>query len=940
MYREQYLAVEKELNFLKSVHDTVPGGIVQYRMVPPHEVLYYDRRIMELIGYEDREEFAKVAKEGLLQFVHNEDYDYVVKLTKKVMENGGKEEFVNRIRKKDESISWLGGTISLGFDLQGEEVLQIYYIDITRQKEEEILLEQQYNEEIAYREVVSPDLIASFRVNISRNAIEEISAQLILNGELSSRDTGNELMEKLAIGIVDEDKKKQYFSLLSIENLIKVSEEGKNQVAIEYQYRLIENTVIWVSHVVNIKKRPSTGDLIAFGYIRDITDKKLSKGVLDSIVESDYDFMSHVDGINDICTIISKAHGLTEDISLGRIMDFRETNIKYIKKHVVREDIEYCIREMEMDKVCYELDRYGKHAFIVRFKGDNGKENRKKMQYSYIDKANKIVRLSRQDITDIYEETYRRNEILKDALLVAEEASNAKSKFLSRISHDIRTPLNAIIGMATIATVKIEDKERVRDCLDKIAVSSQYLLSLVNDVLDMSRIESGKMNLSTNKFDLEELIKGTTSIMMPQANEKSIEYCVYLDENMNKYYKGDALRFNQILMNLLSNSLKYTNSGGKITINISEKKRYLDIVDIEVVVKDNGIGMSEEFQEKMFEPFEQESEDNARNNFSSGLGLTIVSNMVKLMEGSMSVESKVNEGTTFSVIVKLGLNEEEVDYKKDIHTGSLSDCYALLIDNDPISCQQTNILLDRIGVYSEWFTTGEEALEVILSKKNKSRMFDIIIVDAKVTDLDGISTVEKIRKMLAEYDVTIIMTAYDWSDIEELARDAGVDYFLGKPLFQTSIYETLLRIKSPHNTTVVENNKKRFNGQRMLLVEDNLINLEIAKTLLEFENLTVETAENGKEAVEKFVQVPVGYYSGILMDIRMPIMNGFEATKAIRNLKREDAKLIPIIALSANAFQEEMIEARRAGIDGYLIKPIEVEKMYRLLEKVIYHVRF
>lgn len=533
-------------------------------------------------------------------------------------------------------------------------------------------------------------------------------------------------------------------------------------------------------------------------------------------------------------------------------------------------------------------------------------------------------------------EQARQEQLLRDALASAKAANRAKSDFLSRMSHDIRTPMNAIIGMTTIGQIKDDDIGGMKDCFKKIDISSRYLLSLINDILDMSKIETGKMEIAREHFDLMELIEEINQIMFPQANTKGIQYEVYHKEPLDRYYIGDALRIKQIMMNLLSNALKFTPEGGRVDINIEEHKRTNGFSYLKFTIRDTGIGMSEEFKGRVFQPFEQESQEGARNNVGSGLGLSIVYNLAQLMGGNVEVKSKKEKGTTFDVTIPLQLVTD--DYEKEWERKRrelFKDLDVLVVDDDPIIGSQTAVILDDIGANTVWVDSGFKAIEEVKRVMQTQKLYDVAMIDWKMPDMDGVETARRIRKLVGPDTMIIMISAYDWSSIELEAKKAGVDKFIAKPLFRSCIYEAFANLESKEAISIEKPEKADLSRCCILLVEDNDLNREIAGTLLEMYDIKVETARDGKQAVDIFSARQPDYYHAILMDIRMPVMDGLEATKAIRRLDRKDAGTVPILAMTANAFEEDKMMAMSAGMNGYLVKPLDIRHVLETLREFI-----
>ncbi len=529
-----------------------------------------------------------------------------------------------------------------------------------------------------------------------------------------------------------------------------------------------------------------------------------------------------------------------------------------------------------------------------------------------------------------------RQNALTDALNSAHKANNAKRDFLSRMSHEIRTPMNTIIGMTTIALRHFDDLPYVEGCLKKITTSSGHLLSLVNDVLDMSKIDDSKLVVSNEPFDFRKLIESVTSMIYPQATDNGQNFEVILTGITEETFTGDALRIHQVLINLLSNAIKFTPAGGDISLEITQLRVKKSQVFLRFVVRDTGIGMSEDFLANLYSPFEQADPSIAQKYGGTGLGMSIAKNLVTLMNGSISVKSAPGEGTEFTVELPLGRVEGAEIVHQDAGFDTLQ---VLVVDDDQSTCEHTTVLLEQLGIHANWVCSGKEAVALTLEAHQKGNDYDVCFIDWCMPDMDGVETARAIRKHLGPDTLIIIISAYDWSVIEQEARDAGVNGFISKPLFTSSIYNTLNTIVMPRSARAAvpahEDSAYDFRGKRILLVEDNVINQEIAMVLLNDVGLLVDCAQDGQEAVEIFISTPPATYSLILMDVQMPRMNGYEATRAIRSSKHPGAGIIPILAMTANAFNEDVALAKEAGMNGHLSKPIDVDVLYSTIAQYL-----
>ena len=617
--------------------------------------------------------------------------------------------------------------------------------------------------------------------------------------------------------------------------------------------------------------------------------------------------------------------------------DYGSLIARYSERYVAPEDREAFLRAVSLPEALSRMRREGGSCSIKYTVNTNGSpayktwnmslyryDDNREYMLSYILDITKLV-LEQQEKE---REAERNRQIIKDALTAAEQASRAKSDFLSRMSHEIRTPMNAVIGMTTIAAASLDNRDKLTDCLGKIGLSSRYLLSLINDILDMSRIESGKVSIINEEFDFRSFVEGISSLIYPQAKNKNIVFDLNIEGVVDERYRGDPLRLNQVLINILSNALKFTPEWRSVHLSIRETRRVRDRAYLQFIVRDTGIGMETGLLERIFEPFEQGGASISHSYGGSGLGLAISSNLISLMNGHISVSSTPGVGSEFVVELPL-LTVPDNTPKQDV---SLEDIRVLVVDDDLVTCEHTTLILNRIGVDAEYVTSGKAAVTRVKSALQRHTCYNIALVDWKMPDMDGVETARSIRRIVGPDTLVIIMSAYDWTEIEARAREAGVDFFISKPIFQSVVQDVLLkatRRRQSADTLPVQ--KEDFAGRRILLVEDNEINMEIARTLLEFRNASVDGACNGQQAVEMFRSSPQNHYDAVLMDVRMPVMDGIAATQAIRGLNRADAATVPILAMTANAFAEDIEQSRKAGMNEHLAKPIEPETLYARL---------
>lgn len=515
----------------------------------------------------------------------------------------------------------------------------------------------------------------------------------------------------------------------------------------------------------------------------------------------------------------------------------------------------------------------------------------------------------------------------------AVQANKAKSEFLSSMSHDIRTPMNGIVGMTAIAMANINDMTKVKECLGKITLSSKHLLGLINDVLDMSKIESGKLSLNMNQISLREAMESIVNIVQPQIKSRNLHFDIFIQKILAEEIYCDNVRLNQVLINLLSNAIKFTPEGGNIHVHLEQEAspKGDNYVRCHFRVKDSGIGMTPEFQEKIFDTYTREKKSQVDKTEGTGLGMAITKAIVDTMGGTIELHSEPEKGSEFHIT----LDFEKATVKEEDMV--LPPWKVLVVDNNEDLCKATVSSLKDIGIEAQWATNGQTAVDMVKTHHERGDGYEIVLLDWKMPGMDGLQTAREMRKHLGEEVPILIISAYDWSDIEKEALEAGVQGFISKPLFKSNLFLGLSRYmtNNPEEEQKPESRTIDFTGKRILLSEDNDLNWEIAETILSEVGFELERAENGQICVDKFSQSEPGFYDIILMDIRMPVMNGYEAAKAIRALERPDAKL-PIIAMTADAFSDDIQRCLDCGMNEHVAKPIDMNRLTQILKKYLF----
>jgi len=751
-------------------------------------------------------------------------------------------------------------------------------------------------------------------------------------------------IEKMVENHVRDEDRERFLLTFSLENLRRKAEEMDDCEEYVFQYQQKEMPHRWLEeHIFFIRQESGMSVNIL---TRDITLNKQKEeketaearetAYLINSLSSMFFATYYIDLQHRTFRIVVQR----DDVSqvLGDQRDYAEGIALYASGFVHPDDQEEYKLKMSYQNLMSELNP--EHP-VVAFEYRKAEKTNEETQWirasivmaEYENGKPKTAVYVAQDITESKQREERDRNALKEACEAANHANAAKSEFLSKMSHDIRTPMNAIIGMTAIAGKYLNDREKISDCLNKITVSSRHLLALINDVLDMSKIESGRIDLAEDEFSLPNLFETILTMIRPsiKAKEQQLEVRIFEVEHENVI--GDEMRLQQVFINILSNAVKYTPAGGKLEIEIAEKpSKAYGYGCYEFVFQDNGIGMTDEYRKKIFEPFSRAEDCRVSGIEGTGLGMAIAQNIVRMMNGSIYVESKLNQGSRFTVTLFLKqLNAENVDNR------GLQKLRVLVVDDDEGFCESACKILTDIGMCGEWVLSGEEAVERTQAAHEEGRDFFVVIVDWKMPGIDGIETTRRIRKLLGEEVHIVILSAYDWSDVEEEAKKAGVNGFISKPLFKSRLVYMFKQFvgDSEFRKDLEEEAciKKDYSKKRILIVEDNDLNREIAEEIIGETGVLTESAVNGQEAVQMYEDHEAYYYDLIFMDIQMPVMDGYTAARTIRQSDKDDASGIPIVAMSANAFADDIAESKRAGMNEHITKPLDIKELMRCLDK-------
>ncbi len=820
------------------------------------------------------------------------------------------------------------------YDLDGSVMGTVgVAIDITQERayEQEIMRKNQTLETVFTTMdcgILCHTLDGSKIISVNRAALEIL-------GYKSQDELMDDGFDMIAESVMDEDKPKLR------DCITKLKKEG-DSVSVEYRVQHKEGEIL---HVMgNIKLLKENGELFYQRFLLDCTAQKLQEKQRERHQEEllralsiDYNLVCFFD-LNTGVGLPIRVDGniqmfneiFHDEIQLEESMD------RYIHKYVYEEDRDLLKNATSGDNLKKELA--WKDIFYVNFRTSWNDEIKyfqmKVVRIGMWEESKGIVVGFRSVDAEIREEMEKKG-ILEDALSQANRANKAKSVFLSNMSHDIRTPMNAIVGFTALAIAHIDQTERVEEYLKKIMTSGNHLLSLINDVLDMSRIESGRMHLDEKECSLPEILHGLRSILQADIHAKQLELYIDTVDVFDEEIFCDKLRLNQVLLNLLSNAVKYTGAGGIISLRITEKPGApAGCANYEFTIKDTGIGMSKEFVEHIFEPFERERNSTISGIQGTGLGMAITKNIINMMNGSIEVESEQNVGTEVRVSFTFRLNS---DTRETYDIPEFKNCRALVVDDDFNTCDSVSYMLGQIGMHAEWTLSGKEAVLRTRQAVMRKNDYKVYVIDWMLPDMNGIEVTRRIRKEIGDDIAVILLTAYDWTDIEEEAKEAGVTAFCSKPLFLSELRDCL---RSTANADEKQRSKDasdqiEFEAGRILLAEDNELNQEIAEEILKEAGFSVEIAGDGQAAVDLLKGSEAGYYQMILMDVQMPVLNGYEATKVIRELDDRELASIPIIAMTANAFEEDRKEALKSGMNGHIAKPIDIEVLFDTMGKIL-----
>lgn len=903
--------------------------------------VHWSHAFRKILGYHDIIDFPNELS-SWSELLHPADKDKTLKkLLGAIADKTGEKEYnvEYRLRMQDGSYQWFRANSEIVRRTDGT-ARRITGIFVNIDAEKRAALQQKKSE--AFHRAFTKTNLCEYYVNLRENVFESMKVESSLMTIFEKSSTWDELIEQFITNYVCEEYQKEVKQFYDRKYIAKKLREINGKLSLECCI-ILDGEKRWVRNVV-LRGENKESDY-AMMFIRDITDAK-NEAEVQKQLAADNEAMGHliksvtrmVDQFA-ICNLENDSYEYSmvnikaEYSPNGRYSELIKQVTKRFKTLQPLEPMEILLTAENLRKnlpgendiykfeYCSFKEDYYRSATFIPLEWEDGV-------------LIKVLWIS-MDITQEKRIEIEARKALNDAYQAAERANTAKTEFLTNMSHDIRTPMNAIVGLTAIAGANIQHQDKVLECLSKTTVASRHLLGLINEILDMARIESGKVSLAEEDFNLSELVDNLATLVKPGMDEHGHNFKVHVSGIEHEDVCGDTMRIQQVFTNLLSNAVKYTPDGGNITFSIEEKTNaQSELGYYEFCIEDNGIGMDEEFQKIMFQPFTRADDKRTTKIQGTGLGMAITRNIVNMMNGDIRVESKPDKGTKITVSIFLKLQNRGEDRIKE-----LQNLPVLVVDDDEISCVSTVETLKEIGIVGEWVTTGEEAVERTYERHIKHDDYFAVIMDWKLPKMDGIEASRQIRRRVGKDVTIIVLTAYDYSEIEEEARAAGVDAFITKPLFRSRLTATFKEIitgkpERPANEYLKDIENSDYSDKRILLVEDNDLNREIASEIIGMAGVEVETAENGKKAVEKIENCPEDWYDLVFMDIQMPVMNGYETTAVIRTLPGKRGKL-PIVAMTANAFAEDVQMAKNTGMNGHIAKPLEFGKLSRILRKYL-----
>ena len=894
------------------------------------EAVYASKNYAKLMGGNVEELLTELNERGVIAFTHPDDRLAVKRmLRRRVSEDSTKDLTIRQLTNSGEVI-WCNVTYTF-IDEYGEHYVYCTFFDVTAAKVYAQRLQTTYMSigDNFYR--ANERTLSMFRANLTRNKVEDVQGRDLFGTDSVIRPY-SELINLRSKNYPIEEERRAFLETFDAENIKRLFKRGDTELSMYLFSRRRDGHFCYVNYRAVFTRHPISNEIIIFIAEQEAGKEKVEGALLDKILARQFDMVAYL--ANDKYSVVVGDKNL---IGKGSIFPItREGRYdEYLKNQVIPVvEGEKIVASEALSLATVREQVKVQEPYVVNIACKiSGEIFYKRFDFYAIDPRADFYILLKSDTTEIQRKQIEQNARLKTALSAAEQANVAKTAFLSRMSHEIRTPMNAIIGLDNIALHEKDLTPTLKGYLEKIGTSARYLLSIINDILDMSRIESGRMSFRNEEFSFTSFIYQINSLIDGQCNDKGLTYECELKGEIGKYYIGDDTKLEQVLINILGNAVKFTDTGGKVTLVIECTAQFDGQSNFRFTIRDTGIGMNKDYLPRIFEPFSQEDDTTTSRYGGSGLGLAITKNIVQMMNGTIEVTSEKGVGTEF--VVNVPLKDSARSEGDDTFEMRPQDFSVLILDDEELAREHAKSVLGEVGIKSETCASGKEALELINLRHARREDYNLIVVDWLMPEMDGIELTQKIREILGDETAVIVLTAYDWYEVEEKAIEAGVDTFMSKPLTSANVLYEFRQAFSRKRQGTTERKEIDLEGRKILVAEDMPVNAEIMMMILEMRGMISDHAENGKIAVEKFAASPPGFYDAVLMDIRMPVMDGLEATAAIRALDHPDAKTVPIIAMTANAFDEDVQRSLKAGMNAHLTKPADPEQLYKALQELI-----
>ena len=952
MFSRQFVLDEESLSIIEQFGEHMPGGFFIYKAEENGELLYANQAVFRIFGCEDLDDFKALCGFTFQGMVHPEDYARVASTIHQQVHEARRDldHVEYRIIRKDGQTRWID---DYGHYMESDVYKGLYYVfisDITAQRQQEESDKALHSAVIEALTMVYDSVWLISDMKTQRFQLYRIDEEMshLMPAHTAVKITRFTDAFAFYSNLIVEEDRQAFLDAVTPDSIIR---NTNDKLIYSVPFRRVFESGIRYYRLEFAKLNLAGGETGIVAGFKDVDeevrkDQEIQRSLTlrSAVIEALTRVYDSVWLINDLKTQRFQLYRIDENMShlmpanaAVKITRFSDA-FAFYSNLVLEEDRQMFLDAVTPDKIASKTTDRLIYSVPFRRVFDTGIRYYR-LEFAKLELENEETSIV-AGFKDVDEEVRKEQQIqqaLRDAIDTANASNKAKSDFLSSMSHDIRTPMNGIIGMTAIAARSLDDREKVSDCLRKITESSNHLLSLINEVLDMNKIESGKMELVEESFNLAELIDQMLAMTRPQIQAHDHSFRINIINLEHEQVIGDSRRLQQVFVNIMSNAIKYTPNGGKISLSVRESPTGAqDFGHYQFVFEDNGYGMTQEFLEHLFEPFARSNDKQTAGIQGTGLGMAITRNIVRMMGGDISVDSVYGEGSRFTVNVYLKLQNTE-----DVNYDGFVGLRVLVADDDPVCCESTCELLNDMGMYSEWVLTGEAAVERVRTRLDQGRDFFAIIIDWKLQGQDGVETIRQIRKLVGSDVPIIIFSAYDWTEIEQEAREAGANSFISKPLFRTklaTLFDSLLdsqAMSDPDRSPLQVLEEMNLSGRRILLAEDQEMNAEIAIDFFEMAGLQVDWVQDGAEAVKRFAASEDGFYSMIFTDIQMPVMNGYEAARAIRALEGDYFRNLPIIAMSANAYDEDVRSCLEAGMNAHIAKPFQPQALLARLQEYI-----